>query len=236
MHRDDGVLQALLDGELDAVAAAEARAHAAECSECRTRLDSLRSDDTLVSHSLAALDDAVPVIPSNTVIARAGRSRALLRWAAAIALLLLGAGGLYAVPGSPLRRWIAALGGEHPQQRAAPTGPSAGIAIEPPGGAGAHFRIVVAPAPVASNVTITLTDGVTIDARRSEGTARFTAELDGLLIEPGAGPGDFAIDIPRTAGWVEVLVGRRRVFLKDGRQIVTEARRDSLGRYVFSFH
>jgi hypothetical protein len=233
MHPDEGALQALLDGELDAVAAAGARAHVAGCAECRSRLDALRSDDALVTQSFAALDHAAPAIPVNAVIARARSSRPSLRWAAAIALFLFGAGALYAVPGSPLRRWIAALEGGQPQQGPAPTGPSAGIAIEPE----ARFRIVFSSRP-AGQVTIALTDGLTIDARRLDGggTARFTAELDALLIEPGTGPGDFAIDIPRAAPWVEVLSGGRRVFLKNGLQIVTDARPDSLGRYVLSFH
>ncbi|HXO86518.1 MAG TPA: hypothetical protein VN803_13440, partial [Gemmatimonadales bacterium] len=154
-------------------------------------------------------------------------------WAAAIALLLLGAGALYAIPGSPLRRWIAALGGGQPKQGPAPTGPSAGIAVEP----GARFRIVFS-SRAAGQVTIVVTDGVAIEARRLDdgSTARFTAELDALLIDPGTSPGDFAIDIPRAAPWVEVLIAGRRIFLKDGLQIVTDARPDSLGRYVLSFH
>jgi hypothetical protein len=79
---------------------------------------------------------------------------------------------------------------------------------------------------------------VTLDARRVDAgaTARFTAELDALLIEPGIDPGDFEIGIPRAAPWVELLIAGRRVFLKDGLQIVTDTRPDSSGRYVLSLH
>src|SRR5262245_42446028 len=207
MHPEDGVLQALLDGELDAAGVADARAHLTGCAECRSRFDALRADELLISQSLAALDHAAPAIPATAVIARARSTRSALRWAAAIALLRFGAGALYAVPGSPLRHWIAALagGGERPKQGPAPAGPSAGIALDP----GARFRVVFS-SRAAGRVTIALTDGAMIDARRLAGTARFTAEMDGLRIEPGTDSGEFAIDIPRTAPWVEVLVNDRR--------------------------
>jgi anti-sigma factor RsiW len=228
MHPEDGALQTLLDGELDTVAAGAARAHLTGCAECRSRLDALRADDVLVGESLAALDRALPMIPAVTVIARARRARSSLRWAAAIALFLFGAGALYAIPGSPLRHWIATLVRQaRPQQ--GPVGPSAGIALEP----GPRFQIVFA-SQTASRVTIALTDEKTIAARHVDGagTARFTAGIDGLQIDPGTAPGDFAVDIPRAAPWVEVLVGSRRIFLKDGPQIMTDTKPDSLGHYV----
>jgi len=229
MHPDEGVLQALLDGELDAVTVAEARNHIAVCAECRTRLDALRADEELVNRTLGSLDRPAAPIAAAVVAARARRSGPAFRWAAAIILFLLGAGALYALPRSPLRHWIATLGGGRPRQGPVPTRPS-GIAIEP----GAHFSIVFTAPRASSKVTITLTDAATIEARRLDGTARFTAEIDGLSIEPGSADDDFAIDLPRGAPWVEVLVGDRRIFLKDGAQISTAARPDSLGRYILS--
>ena len=38
-HVDDGTLNALLDGELEAARAAEVRAHLASCAECSARFD-----------------------------------------------------------------------------------------------------------------------------------------------------------------------------------------------------
>ena len=45
MHVDEGLLQALLDGEVDQTAAAEARRHIDECTQCRGLLAELRGDD-----------------------------------------------------------------------------------------------------------------------------------------------------------------------------------------------
>jgi anti-sigma factor RsiW len=235
MHPDDGVLQALLDDELNGRAAMAARDHLASCIDCRSRLDALRADDALVTASLPALDHSpVSTISASAIVARGGRARTPVRWAAVVALLLLAAGAAYALPGSPLRHWIAGLVQGRPKQRSA-----AGIAIEP----GTRFRIVFTPPPAHSSVTIALTAGSMIEARRIAGTARFTAGLDELVIEPGAAPGgggkaggDFAIDLPRTAPWVEVVVGDRRIFLKDGGQISTAARPDSLGRYILPLY
>jgi len=232
MHLPDGVLEALLDDELDQAAATEANSHLARCTECRSRLDALRADEQLLSRSLQSLDHPAPAIAASAVISRARRSRRPLRWAAAIALLLLGAGALYARPGSPLRHWIEVLVGGRENQADGRTKRSAGIALEP----GARFRIIFTAPQSPSVVTITLTDGATINARRIDGTARFTAEMDALLIEPRDAPGDFAIDLPRAAPWVEVLAGSNRILLKDGQRITTATRPDSLGRYILRLH
>ena len=42
MHLDEGALQALLDGELDAAAVAAVRQHLDACGDCRVRFDELR--------------------------------------------------------------------------------------------------------------------------------------------------------------------------------------------------
>jgi hypothetical protein len=227
MHLDDGLLAALVDDELDAAATTSARNHLAACTECHKRYAALLKDDAFVNQSLAALDRETSVVPVGVIVARARRSGRVIRWAAAVGLFLVAAGGLYALPGSPLRRWIASVTAGNREQVPTPPRPS-GIAVEP----GTSLRIVFAPPSVPSNLMIALTEGAMVDARRLDGTARFTAEIDRLLIEPGNTGGDFAIDLPRTAPRIEILVGTRRILLKDGLNIVTEARPDSLGRYI----
>ena len=231
MHPDEGRLEALLDGELEPLVVAEVNAHLDACAECRDLLAALRADGLLANSAFASLDHAGPAIPIDTVIrrARAQRSTRALRWAAALGVLMLGAGSLYAIPGSPVRQWIDRLLGH----RSAPSGrtepAAAGIAVAP----GERFRIAFDKFP-AGSVTIRLTESTTVDARRTTGagTARFSAEIDGVRIVTDTSPADFAIAIPRSAPWVEVLAGDRRIFLKDGSRIVTSVAADAHGDYI----
>ena len=234
MHLEDGVLQALIDSELDSTAATEAQRHIESCVECRARFHATSQDDALLRRVLPALDHSLARIPATQVIARSRHAgRPLVRWAAVIALIVLGAGGLYAIPGSPLRRWV-----DHLMAKPAPasetradSGITTGIALPP----GDHFRIVFAsPAPsrtAIGMVTIGFTDDSVVAVRRIRGAARFVAEIDGVRVV-ATGPADFAVGIPRLAPWVAVLVGDRRLFLKDGTSVITDVQPDSLGRYA----
>jgi len=223
MHVDEGLLQALLDGEVDQAAAREARRHIDACSQCRSLLEELRGDDQWLEGVLRSIDHPVPRVPVETIATPARRSRRPLRWAAAIGLLLLAAGTAYALPGSPVRRWIHQLVGSRGGKATEPVPDVAGVALPP----GQHFSIVFADPHPAGSLTITLTDDSTISARRRGGTATFAAEIDRLRIITGSAPTDFEIAIPRPAPWVEVVVGGRRVFLKDGPRVT--------GRYIISF-
>lgn len=223
MHADEGLLQALLDGEVDQAAAAEVRRHIDECTQCRGLLEELRGDDQWLEGVLQSIDHPVPQVPAKTIATRARRSRRPLRWAAAIGLLLLAAGTAYALPGSPVRRWIDQLVASRGAKSTEPIPDVAGVALPP----GQHFSIVFADPHSAGSVTITLTDDSTISARRRGGAATFAAEIDRLRIITGSAPTDFEIAIPRRARWVEVVVDGRRVFLKEGPNVT--------GRYNVSF-
>jgi len=243
MHPEDGVLQALLDGELDPTAASEARQLIESCLECRARFDALGRDDALLRQVLPALDRPLTRIPVTQIIARARRDRGegglrhFMRWAAVITLIVIGAGALYAVPGSPLRHWVDQLLGKQAPIRepGVASGATTGIAMP----FGAHFQIVVVSpkggGTRSGSLTINLTDDSSVAVRRVDGLAHFVAEIDGMRVEATDMPADFAIGIPRLAPWVEVIADERRVFLKDGSRIITDTRPDSLGRYVLNF-
>jgi anti-sigma factor RsiW len=230
MHVDEGLLQALLDGEVDQAAAAEARRHIDACTQCRGLLEALRGNDRWLEGVLRSIDHPLPRVPVETIVTRARRSRRPLRWAAAAAFVLLAAGTAYALPGSPVRGWIEQLVGSRGGKVTEPVPDVAGVALP----AGQHFSIVFSDPHPAGSVTITVTDDSTISARRRGGAATFAAEIDRLRIITGSAPTDFEIAIPRQARWVEVVVGGRRVFLKDGPRVTTEARTDSDGRYIIS--
>jgi hypothetical protein len=229
MHRDDGVLQALLDGELDPAGSADAHQHLEGCAACRARLDELRQDEQLLDRALPLLDHTTARVPVEVIVRAAPPHirRLLLRWAAVVALIVIGTGALYALPGSPVRHWVDRLV-RRTQGRPVTM---AGVALAP----GDHFRIVFAPPRSgAVSVTITLTSDSMIDVRRIDGEGRFVAEIEGLRIETDGEPAHFAIALPRAAPGIEVSAGTRRIFLKDGARITADAPPDSVGRYILT--
>jgi hypothetical protein len=104
----------------------------------------------------------------------------------------------------------------------------AGVVVLP----SARFRIEFTGAHPAGTVTVWLTDGASIVARRLNGSASFTSDVDQLSIAAGDTAGVYEIELPRNAPWVEVRAGTRRLLLKDGTRLVTGATADTLGRYT----
>jgi len=229
MHLDDEEVQRMLHSEIDAATAGARRAHAAGCATCRARLDGAQREEDMVFGLLHRLDHLAPTLNATAVMARA-RSRAVraMRWAASVLLALTVAGAAYAAPGSPLpalvdrlTRWLA---GEPPE----PARPEpAGIVVEP----STRFTIVFASERSGSTAMVALTDGRSIVVRRSNGAARFTTDIDRLTVEAGEDAGHYEIELPRSAPWVEILAGDRRLLLKDDSRIVTAPAADASGRY-----
>ena len=234
MHLEEGQLEALLDGELVEAEALAARQHVAECAECRSALDGLQQDEKWLHGVLGALDHPLPHRTAREIIARATPQRsASWRWAAGMALLVVAAGTAYAIPGSPLRPWVDRVTGRSAGEPVArQESGAAGVSVEP----GARFSIVFPQPQARGMVVVTLTDRPAIEARRSgvDSSATYSVEVDRLVIRAGGVESDFTLDIPRSAGWVEVLIGDRRVFLKDGQRIISDAPSDSIGRYRLS--
>jgi len=112
-HPDEGVIRALLDHEQQDDQA-ELRTHLEGCPECRAVAEAQELDFQLLADALPIMDVDPPeemararVMAAATQTAKASRRLGIsLPWAASIALLL-SAGTLSALPGSPIRHWIA---------------------------------------------------------------------------------------------------------------------------------
>lgn len=184
-------------------------------------------DDARIRHLLARLDHPVPTVSALEVIrrARAGRRTLAIRRAALILLTLGLAGTAYALPGSPLRGWVAAILGGRPEAPAARTSshpaiqPSskaaeAGIALVP----GSHLLVQFQEPVGEAWVRVTLTEGAEVVARAPAGAATFTAGVDRLMVRIRGAPDTFAVEIPRTAPRVEIRAGSALLLLmRDGR-------------------
>jgi hypothetical protein len=203
-------------------------------------------DDAMadVQALLRTLDHPVPPVTAESLALRARtaaaaqqRVRPLVRWAAAIALAAGVTGVAYALPGSPMPRWVAALAAKlgprseaRPSEAARPVAPaqaSAGIAVEP----GRDLVIVFSPGRPGALGRVTLSDGAEVVVRSPAGAATFTSDAGRLVIAGTGAPDTFAIEIPRLARRVEIRLGGARVFLKDGERIDTRATRPANGAY-----
>ncbi len=235
MHIEDELIQRLLHGELPQADEMTVRRHLAECGQCSDRLDRARRDEYEVYALLGSVDHAAPHVDA-AAVAAAARPRATpwVRWAATILLALGVAGAAYAIPGSPLRRWVRSL--TH-RARPAPQTPSpdsglAGIAVAP--GLDLTVRFT-GPQPVGQ-IEVLLTDGVEVEVRAVIGAAMFSAGTDRLVVDNRDPQAAFEVRIPRTAPRVQILLGDARVMLKEGPRVVTEpsarCRSDAPARYV----
>jgi hypothetical protein len=205
-----------------------------------------RRDD--IHELLASLDHPVPSFSVTAIAALAEtrarastmRRRTALRWAAAVLLTVGAAGVAVAAPGSPILRWVTALvapihgrgdraaatpaaqGGEHTRM--------AGIAVPP----GDRFSVVFAAAPAGGLALVSFGEREEILVQARPGAARFTTEPDRLLIEARSAADTFAIEIPRTAAWVEVRAGGTRLLVAERGRVFPALAPDSLGRYQVS--
>ena len=228
MHLDDERLERLLHGELAPEIAGAARTHLLECAECRARVAAAEREEREVFALIGAVDHPVPAISLEMVLERArSRPAAWHRWAAA-ALLTVGLGGAaYALPGSPIRRWVdaAIMSVAGPSEQAAPQAEpgaepvdGAGIALSP----GDGLVIAFAGPAEGGSARIAFTSGAEVTIRAPSGAATFRAESDQVLVQRAGVPARFDIEIPASAPRVEVRVGARTIFLKDGARVVTE--------------
>jgi hypothetical protein len=171
---------------------------------------------------LRELDHPRLPVPVAAIIARAQQEKPRWgRWAAAI-LLVAGLGGVaYAIPGSPVPRWVSAAVGRFAGSPSPPRSPDsvitapdaaiAGIAMEP----GADFRIVFSHLADGGVARVTLADGTDVIVRAPGGAATFTSDVNRLVIDNQPSTAMFDIVIPRSALRVEIQVAGHRIFLKD---------------------
>lgn len=253
MHLDEEGVQRLIDGELAPDPERVARAHLAACAECREAVARAEREAAEVRTLLGQLDEPVPApapilsfpaMPTpRPTRPELGRSPRPLQLAAGLLLLLGLAGAAAALPGSPVRSWMAALrerlsGGNPSSPTAlpvsvpAPDTAASGIAVP----ADEPLLIVFARAQAAGAARITLTDGIRVVVRAPQGAASFSSGAGRLTIDNRAAAAGYEIEIPRSAPRVEVRVGDRQLFLKEGAEppMTTAAGADGIYRLLLS--
>ncbi|MEX2571788.1 MAG: anti-sigma factor [Gemmatimonadota bacterium] len=236
-HLDDGVLLAMLDGELDDVERREAQQHLTQCESCRRVYTETQSAASTVGAALTLLDRPAPArqrlapAPSATVRRRIRGAAPMRR--AAVLLVSFAAAASATIPGSPVRQWI----GERLQPIPAPTAidsaseppPSvaaassgaadleSGVSVAPAEG---RLRIVLTGASTALQVRALLTDGQRggVYAAGEAANARFDTGV-GTIEVIGASAGELRIEIPRAAATATVVIDGTTYLVKDGDQL-----------------
>lgn len=223
MHVDEERLQLLLHGELSPLDEERARSHLSGCEACSRRLAEMEHEEKRVGGLLRELDRDAPLPDFGEIERRAGaRSGRVPRWATAAALVLLVGGVAYALPGSPLPRWVGAIVEWAGGGRSSPSGETsrfddAGIAVAP----GQDLVIVFQPPIARGQAVVTLTEGAEVELRAPGDAATFTSQEGRLFVEDRGLGATYRIGIPRTAPRVEIRVGERRLFLKEGTQVTS---------------
>lgn len=241
MHLDDAQVAALVDGELGAGAGA-ARAHLAECAECRALVEAAGREVDWLDGRLQTLDHDPPAVTAAVLARRAAAPRAgwRWRWAAGVALAVGFAGVAWAAPGSPLpglvRRlteWASGGSPVAPAPTATPDpdrrGDDAGISVRP----GAELVIEFGSTPAGGTIDVELTAEAEVVVRGPAGAATFTSEEERLVVQRSGSPAAFEVQVPHDAPRVEIRAGATRLFLKAGERITAPVLQVD-GRYSLS--
>lgn len=249
MHLNDEQIQRYLHGELSARERGDVASHVAECELCAGRVTEAEREEQEVFGLLETLDHRPPrrdintVMPTNRKFKRGERNAWVRRVAVLVLIAALG-GAAYAIPGSPLPGWIDKLtgGGAHEEPAPAPREPSpttdsttslvpavSGIAIPPT----KRFSIVFAAPQDSGVVYLTPGEGLNVVIRAVGGAPRFTlSSADRLDVDNTGLKSSYEIEVPKAAHFVELVVGERRVILKDGLRFGEDLLSDEQGRRI----
>lgn len=243
-HVDEGVLQALADGELAGDERRFADRHLDACPVCRAELEGLRSASRDLAGALSLLDHRVPRARDYILAQPRKRPEPPRAWKrsgwglARAAGLVLGfaAAASATIPGSPVRGWLDGLLAPERQtvalsEPAAPevaaTTRAAAVAEEAPVEAGisvlpsqGEVRIVLRDASPELVVRAVLVDlpRAGVFARGEAASARFSTG-EGRIEVDGAGPGELRIELPREAYNASVVVNGTPYLTKQGDQL-----------------
>ena len=229
MHLSDRQLELIRRSEMAEPEARSARAHIVGCEDCAQRLRALSREEAKMENLLRLLDHEPPRIGVDAVIrrARARPRRAPSLLAAGIAILFVVAGAA-AMPGSPVRQWLARLRSEGhtsvPQQPAPePEGRNStfapGISLTPDGA----FDLVFEAPQADGSIRITLSPGAELAVRPIGGAVGYSVRPEGVWVQNAGSRTSYEVVLPRDAPRVRIRVADVEIFAKDGATIRTVA-------------
>lgn len=252
IHVGEGAIQAYLDEALAEEERGEVARHLAACTACAGELELLRRAAESVAMALARLDRPPRLAEALASLERrrrgsgnGGLARAFLR--AATLVLGFAAAGAAALPGSPVRHWVAAAWAgaaarlvsgpaipAAPRARAAAAEPdpgaATGVSIEPVDG---RARIVIEGAAAGARLRVRVVEGerVAVLALGAAADARFRTGL-GRVEVVGGGPGELRIELARAIRHATVEMDGRILVAKEGEVLKSLVAAENTGAEV----
>ena len=209
-HVSEGTLLAIRDGEL---VSTDHRIHLESCGQCMNAMASARARSTQIEEALAGVSTPVDLAAAKEAVrARMDARRAVERprgrayghLGRAAAILLLGAGAAWALPGSPVRDWL---------QPSAPAVEHGAVAATEPTIAVEASGIEVRTTDAFSVILTDVEAGIPIEIILLEGAvSRITAPAGSTYsfaderIEASLTEGPVRIEIPRSLTTVLIRV------------------------------
>lgn len=221
-HPSEARLLALIHGELPTGTAAESRAHLAECTECASVLEALRTSDAEIGELLGMLDHPTPGVRPPAIVSRSPRVRRAAL-AASLALLIAGAAAA-AVPGTPLHRWIQSR--LDVSRDAGPSREHAPPPIRPNSSSGQSVGGVEVPtsrtltvsfgtSEQGGQLTVARTDRPNISLHAFGGDVAYQIGEGSISVDNRRPAGRYELEVPAGLRHLTVLLGGRVVFDSD---------------------
>jgi hypothetical protein len=230
MHLDIETLERALHDELDPEPGEAVERHLASCPTCADRLTEARRDERRLFGLLEELDHEPPAINWGAVTRESrsgGSARSLI--AASVAFLLVASGILFAIPGSPLRKFLESVLADTETVASAPEDPAvSGIAVEPAD----PFDVRFVASQRTGRIRITLVSSKRLELKVVGDPVELESGVDRLLISNEGSGSSYELLVPRALGSIRVRVGESTVFDKQGERIRTPRTPDSTGAYV----
>jgi hypothetical protein len=237
MHLTETELEQLADGEIMGLREEPAHRHLTGCAECAEGVARRKVWHREAQDLLRSIDSTPPVVSPDLLIAQASRVRgprwgAIAAGIAAVGVAIVAAAA--AVPNSPLRTYLARLGGKHsaaPAVHQSPESNVASVGFVPARAVNVTFK----SEQRSGQIGVTLSDSPLVRVAHRSGSASYTLTLDGVQIANVGSSASYEVTLPRAATVVRIRVSGRVVFARDGDTIEAAASPDPQGRYVIPF-
>jgi hypothetical protein len=217
-HPTDVECEQLVAGGLAPEERERAARHVASCAACAARVHALRGEQRAIASAFGALDHEAPTVTADDVMRRAHASgrvrRVSTRVAAGVGTLLL-AGLAAAMPGSPVRSWVARGGAtrDHvvaPVARAHAVEPAAAVVqagsrVSLP--AGTSFELTFEDAQDSGEVRLVVRTQPELSVQARTGGVDYAIVPGGLLVRNRGAHTSYDVAIPRTLRRFRLRVG-----------------------------
>jgi hypothetical protein len=242
VHLDTETLERVLHGELDSRVEPAVLRHLEDCRDCAERVADVRRGEARIFALFEELDHEPPGVVRATHGARSERLRpkpgpAWHRIAAAVALVVVAGGALYALPGSPLREWVSELRSPAPKEPPSASSldpgseagePISGLAVRPSG----PYEIVFVARQDSGRLRVAIVRSSELEIRVSGAPVGLESAPDRLIVSNAGSRSSYEIRLPSAGPPVAIRLEGVTVLRKGGDRVETVAARDSTGGYL----